>query len=468
MRFYSFEEMLCHFASATPDAPALYYGQKERRYVCSFSELKLMVDRRAAELSASGGTCVGILSDSSLSCVVTVFAAVQAGLQVVMLDENLPVSSLEQAIRYTDADLLRGDPDLCEELEPFLTGGIGTGSGKILFFTSGTTDSSKAVVLSDRTLMASAWNGGELLPLTPDDVLLCMLPLNHVFGFVCGLLWGLSCGAAVALGRGPRHYHEDCCFFRPTALSAVPLLLGFLLRQNVLNPELKLILVGAGDCPSSLLESAKKHGIRISFGYGLTETSSGVALSLGSDPYAMTVCPEDTIEIAEDGEILISAPTCIMEGYYNRPAETDLVLQGGVLHTGDLGHLDHENCLHITGRKKEIIVLGDGTKLYLPEYERECAEALKTQELCILLSDGKPALLLGSAGPEDPSSVLKRLSGVLEKRPRGQQIRKILFYSGALPRTATGKIKRWILQLEVERNHDHPFGNTGKDTRSHL
>ena len=451
MRFHSFSEMLCHFASVAPDAPALYYGRKERA-ACSFSELKRRVDRRAAELSASQKTCIGILSDGSLSCVVTVFAAVQAGLQTVMLDENLPVSALGQAIRYAGADLLWGDPDLCEELEPFLTGGIGTGSGKILFFTSGTTDSSKAVVLSERSLMASAWNGSELLPLSPDDILLCMLPLNHVFGFVCGLLWGLSSGAAVALGRGPRHYHEDCCFFRPTALSAVPLLLGFLLRQNVLNLELKLILVGAGDCPSSLLEAVKQCGIRISFGYGLTETSSGVALSLGSDPYAMTVCPEDTVEIAPDGEILITAPTCIMEGYYNRPAETDLVLRNGVLYTGDLGYLDQKNCLHITGRKKEIIVLGDGTKLYLPEYERECAEVLRTQELCILLSDGKPALLLGSAAPEDPSSVLERLSCVLEKRPRGQQLKKVLFYDGPLPRTATGKIKRWILQQEVEKN----------------
>lgn len=250
MRFHSFSDMLSHFASVSPDAPALYYGRKERA-VCSFSKLKDMVDCRSAEFSQSGKTCLGVLSDGSFPCVVTVFAAVQAGLQVVMLDENAPSDILEQAVRCTDVDILWGDPDLCEELEPALTGGSGSGAHRILFFTSGTTDSSKAVVLTDYSLMSSAWNGSALLPLSSDDILLCMLPLNHVFGFVCGLLWGLSSGAAVALGRGPRTYHEDCTFFRPTALSTVPLLLGFLLKQNAVNPELKLILVGAGDCPPS-------------------------------------------------------------------------------------------------------------------------------------------------------------------------------------------------------------------------
>ena len=75
------------------------------------------------------------------------------------------------------------------------------------------------------------------LVLAPEDVLMCMLPLDHVFGFVCGLLWGLSCGACVALGRGQRHYFDDLKFFKPTALSAVPMLLGFLWQKQLLNRE---------------------------------------------------------------------------------------------------------------------------------------------------------------------------------------------------------------------------------------
>ncbi|MBR1456757.1 MAG: long-chain fatty acid--CoA ligase, partial [Oscillospiraceae bacterium] len=309
------------------------------------------------------------------------------------------------------------------------------------------TERAKAVVLTERSFCASAYNGGAKLPLTTEDTLLCMLPLGHVFGFVCGLLWGLSCGSTVALGRGARHYLDDCAFYKPTAVSVVPLLLGFLLQQKAINPEMKTILVGAGDCPPQLLAAAKAMGIRVSFGYGLTETSSGVAISVGEDPYAMEICPDDTITLAEDGEILIEAPTCMMQGYYTRPADTAEVLRDGVLYTGDLGRFDEEGRLHITGRKKDMLVLQDGTKLYLPEYEAEIGQCLGRQELAVTLRGGRPVLVLQGEG--EPGAILAALRPVLEKRPRGQQLAGVIFVQEPLPRTATGKIKRWEVQQKV-------------------
>ena len=279
MRFDSFSHMLRHWAEQTPDRPALIYEDRGKKSL-SFSELRDAVESRADQLRRDGGSCIGILADGSLGCVTEIFAAAEAGLQIVMLSAELPESTLGGLLRYTDADRLWGDEDLCEELRPFLTGGVKEGAGKLLFFTSGTTEQSKAVVLTDHSLCQSAYNGGAKLPLKPEDTLLCMLPLGHVFGFVCGLLWGLSCGASVALGRGARHYADDCAFFRPTAVSVVPMLLGFLLQHELINPELKLVLVGAGDCPAMLLGAARTKGLRVSFGYGLTETSSGVAISV--------------------------------------------------------------------------------------------------------------------------------------------------------------------------------------------
>ena len=219
MHFHSFFDLVGYYALSAPAAPALVYGNEPP---VSFSALKERVEKRAADLGKSGKTCMGILADGSLSCVIEVFAAVHAGLQTVMLDENLPDAVLRELLPYADIDCLWGDPDLVEELTPFLGSGVENGAGKLLFFTSGTTERAKAVVLTEKSLMASARNGSALLPLSPNDRLFCMLPLAHVFGFVCGLLWGLSCGASVALGRGPRHYADDCLFYRPTALSAVP------------------------------------------------------------------------------------------------------------------------------------------------------------------------------------------------------------------------------------------------------
>ncbi len=443
MRFDSFRHMLSWWAQERPDAPALRYCGEAR----SFSELYGDVCRRAEELKAGGKSCVGILADGSLQCVEEIFAANLAGLQIVMLDALAPEPLLKTLIRYTDIDLLWGDEELCEDLSLARMGGVKDGAGKILFFTSGTTEQSKAVVLTDHSLCQSAWNGSAKLPLSPEDTLLCMLPLGHVFGFVCGLLWGLSCGACVALGRGARHYADDCAFYQPTAVSVVPLLLGFLLQHNCVNPELKLILVGAGDCPARLLQAAAARGIRVSFGYGLTETSSGVAISVEGDPYAMEICPDDTITLAEDGEILIEAPTCMMQGYYKRPDATREVLKNGVFHTGDLGAFDEDGRLHITGRKKDMLVLPDGTKIFLPEYEARLMSALGHTELAVTLRDSRPILVF--VGQAEEAALREKLRPVMAELPRGQQLTGILITDEALPRTATGTIKRWELQQKV-------------------
>jgi long-subunit acyl-CoA synthetase (AMP-forming) len=353
-------------------------------------------------------------------------------------------------VREAELDALWGDSELRADLAPYLCGSAEGGENKILFFTSGTTNRAKAVVLSDASLMSSAYNGGALLPLSPSDTLLCILPLDHVFGFVCGLLWGLSCGACVALSRGARHYGDDCVYFRPTALSAVPALLGFLLKYRALNPELKTILLGGSGCPEPILRAALSTDARVCFGYGLTETSSGVALSLGEgDPYAMTVCPDDAITIAPDGEVLIEAPTCMMQGYWRHPEDTRTVLIDGVLHTGDLGALDENGRLKLTGRKKEILVLSDGTKLFLPEYEQALSDALGGETLCVLLVHDQPILVL-EGELRDTAPIWEKIRPVIHERARNQQIQRIEFYEKPLPRTASGKIMRWAIQRERE------------------
>ena len=532
-KYIGFEGLLSAFAQKAPSRTALLYEQHGKKSSLTRQEFVQAVHSRVRELldrqnsavrgvmvaressaesvsetgcrTAAGNsaadshkvpTCLGVLCDGSLSCVLTIFASALAGFQTVLLDENAAEELLVDQIRQTDIDCLWGsDEELLEELQPCLTAGIPDGcpplsaSGRrILFFTSGTTSSSKAVVLTDESLMAAAYNGSCKLPLSEEDTLLCMLPLNHVFGFVCGLLWGMQCGCTVALGRGARYYTQDLSFYRPTALSAVPMLLGFLLQHDLLNEELKLVLAGAGDCPKALLSAASQKGISVSFGYGLTETSSGVAISVppayrredgaapSFDPYALEVCPENTVTLADDGEILVTGDSCMMKGYYKHPEATAAVLRDGVLYTGDLGRWDEDGRLHIIGRKKEILVLPDGTKIFLPEYEARIAAALPGADFAVILRDGKPALLLFDPDLPSPAkktpatdtpglpsqtekspaaeaaraTIQSKLKAVMAGLPRGQQLGAILFTDRPLPRTATGKVKRWELQQSPE------------------
>ena len=139
----------------------------------------------------------------------------------------------------------------------------------------------------------------------------------------------------------------------------------------------------------------------------------------------------------------------MMEGYYKDPEMTAGVLRDGILYTGDLGYLDEEGKLHITGRKKEILVLHDGTKIFLPEYETKILHAARIREAAAVLKNGKPVLIV-YAPQLSAEQISERLIPLMKTLPRGHQITEIIMRDTPLPRTATGKIRRWELQKETE------------------
>lgn len=452
VHYHGFKDFVEGMAADRPHAIMfLHEGEGKLRRV-TWRDFADDVAVRVEELKASGKTCMGILCDGSYACVREIFAANIAGLQIAMLDAAINDMMLGQLLPYVDADCLWcPNEKRLQGLSGALVGTKVDGAGRILFFTSGTTSRQKAVTLTDSTLMSAAFYGSSTLPVESGDVLLCVLPLGHVFGFVCGLLWPLLSGATVALGRGGRHVFDDWTYFRPTVTSVVPILLEHLLRRDLINPELNTILVGAGDCSPERLAEAKARGIRVSFGYGLTETSSGVAISMGDDPFAMTVCDGCTITLAEDGEVLIQSPGSMMQGYYKLPADTDEVLVDGVLHTGDLGSFDENGCLHIQGRKKEVLVMPGGTKIFLPEYEREIAEELGTSEVAVVLREGMPVLVLDDLKDSVRDAVLSRVKDAMKGWDRSQQLADVVELGRELPRTASGKIQHWMIQAELDQ-----------------
>ena len=438
MRFSTICEMLQHWAAINPELPSITYSD----ITLSRSEVLSRFEDKRARFSSFKS--VGfLLGEPDADEVITLLAAIGSGLRVSLLDEALPDELLGTLIKNAECDALEGDKELCDELLQFLCEPKCSSRNEVLFYTSGTTSRSKAVVLSEASLCASAYNGGELLPLSVNDRLLSLLPLNHVFGFVCSLLWPLSCGAEVAIGRGMRHISDDFEYYRPTAVSLVPALADFFTKRGHLNDELSLVLIGAGDCPSSVVSMLHAFGKRVCFGYGLTETSSGVALSVGDDVYAMDICPDYTVTIAPDGEVLVKCPGAMMQGYFRDPEGTACVLRDGVLSTGDLGYIDEHGRLHITGRKKEMLVLPGGTKIFLPEYEKSIAEVLGSDEICVFLRGGAPALAVAEG---DEGEILALLRPLMEKYPRSEQISRVFVRGKNLPRTKTGKIKRYEVE----------------------
>ena len=479
MTFQGFRDLLETMEGIRPNKTAFVYGDEPS--TCTWKEFGELVRAREAQLVEEGHSCEAIFCDGSLECVVEIFAAVMAGMQIAMLDISIPLPGIPELVKAVDADSVWGDearqkaaadalvknaPAIANEdkvLGP-VSRILGPTAGNVLFFTSGTTARSKAVVTTDVRIMSSVGGGAAVMPLEEDDTLLGLLPLAHVFGLACGLLWGLSCGATVALGRGMRHYVDDCKHFKPTAISLVPSLLAFMLRGNVFNEELKLVLIGAGDCHPDLVNALKAQGRRVTFGYGLTETSSGLALSLTDDTYAMDVCPGISFSFEEDGEILVDAPGSVMCGYYKQPDATSEVLIDGILHTGDLGKLDENGRLHVIGRKKDVLVLNNGTKIFLPEYERDVAAAIGQRDMAVTLRRGKPVLVMNGFN-ETVAQLRKSLEDTMAKLPSSQRLSGIVEFGRELPRTASGKVKRWEVTAELERRWKEARENRGKKSK---
>lgn len=452
MRYSSFREMLKFMNDHQGDHPAFVYDA-DGKQVMSYAELYDQFQMCSLKIKETGFHSAGIIASCTPQTVIHIFATADAGLQLILLDPAMQKDDLKEALKATDCECLIHDGHIRETNGRLLE----NGSGNILFFTSGTASRSRAVVLSESSLLASAWNGSQELPLKKEDNLLCILPLSHVFGFVCSLLWGITSGCTVSLGRGVRHYLDDCSYFRPTAVSLVPLLAGFLLNHNLLNQELKTILIGAGTCSDEVLNALKNSADRVAFGYGMTETSSGTAISTGSDPRAMTICHDVRMKIADDGEILEECPELIMKGYYKNPKATAEALQNGILHTGDLGFLDSQGKLHITGRKKEMLVLSDGTKIFLPEYEEMIHQLPGCEDSAVFLIEDK--LTLVANNDLDESKTMAALKPYMDTLPRGRQIAGIILLNHPLPKTATGKIMRYEIEKELDQY--------GKERRSH-
>ena len=431
---------LCQLLSEqSPEATSLVFFAQGNKIHWSYKDLLKNIE----DFPLPKARCVGIFASTTAEAIVSIFA-LAGKRRIVLLDPDSELSTLVAQIQKTHIGALLGDDGLAAELHEYLDVDYQCSDVDILFFTSGTTSKAKAVMLSEESLCAAAYNGGSLLPLRPEDTLLSVLPYSHVFGFVCALLWPLSFGCAVCLGRGMRSIFFDFGEYHPTVASLVPQMAGFLAAKKLFNPELRLILIGAGTCDSAVLNLIRSQGIQVSFGYGLTETSSGVALSLGDDPYAMSVCPDYQIEIAADGEIVLHGGPTFMKGYYDDDESTANVLHDGALYTGDLGKVEN-GLLYITGRKKEILVFNDGTKLFLPEFEGDLRK--------ILGQDADFAVLQGKDGSiilyiHKPTGIEEQIEKFNLAYPRSHRVAKIIYAPSPLPRTKTGKVQRYLITTD--------------------
>ncbi|MBQ8592077.1 MAG: AMP-binding protein [Lachnospiraceae bacterium] len=266
-----------------------------------------------------------------------------------------------------------------------------------ILFTSGTTGKSKGVMLSHRNLSDNATCLDMKIP--AGTVSMTLLPINHVYCLTMDIIKGLYIGATVCINDSIMHVQKNLKLFQPELVLLVPLVIesiyaklkaaGNLLPKKVIAKQafggnLKTICSGGAYLDPDYVEKFAEYGITILQGYGMTECSPVISNNLewenkvGSVGKLLPNCEAKIV----DEEIWVKGSS-VMMGYYKMPEETAETLEDGWLKTGDLGYIDEDNFVYITGRKKNLIILANGENVSPEEIENQICKADLVKEIVV-------------------------------------------------------------------------------------
>ncbi len=384
-----------------------------------------------------------------------------------------------------------------------------------IIYTSGTTGKPKGVMLTHNNFCSDAEALADLRIVTHEDNVLAVLPLHHTYAFMCTFLVPLFLGASITYPesmKGP----ELLFAIREkgaSVLIGVPQLLG-LLRNSIMKkirelPGLLSILLfklhrfsgflrekldinigrfifssahkafgrqfrfftsGGAKLDPRIMKDLEGLGFTVLEGYGLTETSPVLTFNPAScrkPGSAGKPLPSVELRISApsktgEGEIEARGPM-VMKGYYKNISATKEVLRDGWFKTGDIGHIDRDGYLFITGRSKEVIVLGSGKNIYPEDVERLYLGAPLIKEICVLEAgpQGMESLhavivpdfqYAKQAGISNIQEAVKwAINEVSGKIPSYMRVTGYSITKGPFPRTPLGKLRRFMIKADISR-----------------
>jgi long-chain acyl-CoA synthetase len=248
-----------------------------------------------------------------------------------------------------------------------------------IMYTSGTTGNPKGVMLTHANLVRNACACNEASPREVEAVLLCWLPFSHIYARTVDHYLSLVAGVPLCLAESPETVIQNLEDVQPTHMSSVPRLYEKVLNavagpdvdkarkklRDLFGRRIEWLGSGGAPLPLAVAEAYRDAALLVLQGYGLTESSPVISFNRKTCYKLETVgqlLPGVEVAIAPDGEVLTRGPH-VMKGYWNNPEATAEAIRDGWLHTGDLGKLDADGFLSITGRKKELLVLSNGKKV---------------------------------------------------------------------------------------------------------
>ena len=270
-----------------------------------------------------------------------------------------------------------------------------------IMFTSGTTGKSKGVMLTHRNMAENATCLDMKLP--ERSVVLTVLPIHHAYCLSMDILKGFSLGAILCINDSLLRVAKNIKLFQPNMILMVPLMIETmarkledaaglppqLVRKEVFGENLTTIFSGGAYLNPALIDLFEKYGITIQQGYGMTECSPVISTNLSwnirkdSVGQLMPNCQAKSV----DGELWVKGSS-VMMGYYKMPEETAEALEDGWLKTGDLGYVDQDNFVYLTGRKKNLIITKNGENVSPEELENKIGENRLVLEVLVRENEG--------------------------------------------------------------------------------
>lgn len=409
---------------------------------------------------------IAIMGQTSYSWMCNAYGAIVAGKTVIAVDPLLPTDDIVTLMKNMDAEAVFTDLEdkklqkAIEEAgieyysylgEDELQGGIlqeETQNGDIIVFTSGTSGKAKGVVVpfadvchNSEVLMEDIAPGVEGNMYTP-------LPLYHMYATV-GILAFLYKGRTVYLGN-PRKILEELEFFKPAVMVIVSAMAEFLMKNNAVGDWGKVFTVAGAKCDKSLEIKCSEYGIKLQNIYGASEIAGVIALNkLEHGIEKLTALKGVEVTVEAENEIAIQAPFHLKE-YYKNPEATADVMRNGKIYLGDIGEAFEDGTFSPMGRKKDVIAMSNGNKLYCDEMDEELSAIDGVEEACVIYAGGKVIAVVVCVDGADEAAVKKNLKQYNKKQPYFRKIDEIWMRKEPLPRAGLGKLKRNVVMSQYE------------------
>ncbi len=408
-----------------PDNPAIRWIEKknipEKTYR-EFNSDRLRVSHAFLERGFEGSH-IALLGSGSYEWICAYFGIVGTKMTAVPLDPMLPVEELCDLIRRSDSEVLMISPKLKDHLDKILAecpalrltvmlsdNAAGAGDGVIsinelmdgaddaslpaekrpgpddvctIIFTSGTTGKSKGVMLTQRNLYDDVDN--VVVSFSPGTTMLSVLPVHHAYCLVMDWMKGFSLAATIYINDSLLHLLRNIAMVEPQVLLMVPLMIETIYKRlkaaegskpkeeiaaEVFGKNIKRIFSGGAHLDPFYINALGEYGVQVCEGYGMSECSPTISTNgeLGNKPGSVGKVLANMEIRFVDGEIQVKGSN-VMKGYYKMPKETEEAFSDGWLRTGDLGYLDEDGYLFITGRLKNLIILSNGENISPEEIE---------------------------------------------------------------------------------------------------